>query len=107
MPSDEEYIELRDELAAQAEAIRVLRDSAEAVLFLNEQEGETPNDTFERIAERYYQETRRLRPGKSVAPDRPEGTFEERMVLFDAWCDSKTKQLTAALAATAPKEPSE
>lgn len=61
--------------------------------------GESSSEQFERVAEWYYRETRKLRPGKDVSPLRPEGSYEERFKAFDDWHKSKIALGFAALKA--------
>lgn len=56
-----------------------------------------PTGTFEDIADWYYAETGKLRPGKSEPLECGESDPEERERLFRAWADAKGREVRAAL----------
>ena len=73
-----------------------LYDALEGLEMLYSRENESANDTFERIAEVFYNETGYLRPGKSY----PMG-FEppqDRLSIWNEWCAKKVNAARMAMA---------
>lgn len=88
------YLEIPNELVAILAKYQRMEEALKALYDWLGLCDSSENETFERIGEMFYADTRFLRPGKSEpAAIYSEDRERRRREAWDAWCQKKTDEL--------------